>query len=75
MLDSEYPKVLSFVHPTKKIAIVKIMRNSSEAEREFYKFEKEFGFDVAYSVDHIDELYPQPEQRRVIGFQPRATQK
>ena len=51
------------------------MRDPGEAEREFYKFEKEFGFDVPYSVDHIDELYPQPEQRRVIGFQPRATQK
>tara|TARA_R110001583_G_scaffold36723_3_gene120757 strand:- start:777 stop:998 length:222 start_codon:yes stop_codon:yes gene_type:complete len=72
MEEEEYPLVLSYVHPTKKIAIVKIMRNEAVADEVFNEFEHEFGYAVPYSIDHIDALYSETETRRAIGFQSRS---
>jgi len=67
-MENEFPKVLSYVHPTKKVAVVKVMRDEGEAEDVFYQFEKEFGFDISYSVDQISDLIPERAKKRLIGF-------
>jgi hypothetical protein len=73
-MNKEFPKVLSYVHPTKKCAVIKLIRNEGEAEAVFCEFEQEFGYDsVSYSVDHIDDLATKGTPHRgLIGFQSRA---
>ena len=67
-MEKEFPKVLSYVHPTKKIAVVKFIRDEGEAEDVFYQFEREFGFDIPYSVDQVSDLIPDRAKKRLIGF-------